>query len=209
MEKKKLLQYMDSIIGITNSLRNPSENKFGLQCKRFKYFVMGFDEMAIYETDDEIIVAINGSDDDDEWKSNSNVWPVLDDTHNGYHNRGLLYLKTVEETLERYVKETGKPVVFVGHSRGGALVQVMCWKWDGESECVTFGSPRVFTRKGKRRRKFKHTRVFSKYDPITRVPMTWLPPFFKHYQTNKIKINKRIKGKFSHTSYRELIEAFL
>ena len=211
MNKDKLLEYWDAVHELTMSLKNPDNNKFGKKCIRYEHFQIGFDELAIYETEEEIIVVVNGSDGDEyEWKSNFNAYPIIYDTHNGFYNRGRLYITTLQEKIDEFVKKSGgKPVVFVGHSRGGPLVQVMCEFYGDDSECVTYGSPRLFTRKGAKKRVFKHTRVYSIFDPVVHIPMIWLPPGFKHYQTEKIKIKHRIHGEFSHTHYGDLIKKYL
>jgi len=209
MNKEQLLIYMDSILCIDMSINNIEKNELSIKPKRIMVFALDFDEIAIYETETEIIVSINGSDDKKEWKNNFHLYPILYNTHNGFYNRASLYLEKIKDVLDKLVKETDKPVVFTGYSRGGALVQVMCWKWNKPLTCVTFGSPRVFTVSGIKSLTFKHVRVHSKFDPIVRIPMVWILPFFKHYQTEEIKIDKRIKSKFSHTNYKELIQEFL
>jgi hypothetical protein len=209
MNKNKLLAYIDSIDSIGNPFGKRQGNLFSASCIRFKYFTISNDDICVYETGDEIIISINGSDDLIEWVNNARLYPIVHNCHNDYYTKAELYLNTIKVVLDDWYKETCKPIVFTGHSRGGAIVQVMCDMYKNNSSCVTFGSPRVFTLKGSKACTFKHTRVYSSFDLVRHMPFCWLFPFFKHYQTTTINIKNRIMFKFSHTNYKLLIDKFI
>ncbi len=205
MNRYKLINYIDSIIGITNSIQNPKENKFAKKCTRSKYFVMGFDQIVIYDTDQEIIVSIATSNYNIKYNSNSTIYPVVNNTHNLLHDKADLYLNTISTILNKWVTQTKKPVVFTGYSISGALAQVMCNKFGNNSSCATFGSPRVFTISGSKLLSFNHIRVYHKFDKTIHIPMFLKFPFFKHYETQKIKLNKKYKGKLTLNTYKQLL----
>jgi hypothetical protein len=89
-----------------------------------------------------------------------------------------------------HAKERGYKIVLSGHSYGGAIVQVMQQllrnKHRIESECVTFGSPRVWMPRAKPRG--LHLRVQIDSDPVTKMPFIfgWVFRMFKHRQTEML-----------------------
>lgn len=82
-------------------------------------------------------------------------------------------------------------IILSGHSYGGAVAQVLQQKlkyYHGiDSECITFGSPRVWfplaSLKG------EHTRVHIDDDPVTKLPfLGHLIGLYKHRETNDLLI---------------------
>ena len=209
--KEEMLYYWGSVEAVTDSLKEPNSNKWGLNhAKHFTPLHVGPDEVVIYDTGHSTIIAINGSDKDpQEWKGNLKGYPITQGMHCNFRASGIAVLNRVLRTAPHLRQD----LHIVGHSRGGAIAQVMAHylkKWEGiEASCITFGSPRVFTVWA--RPTFKHHRVFTVGDIVTRIPAVWVPPFFKSYQTTKTKIKTgRILGlKKKHGEYGEMISKYV
>lgn len=216
MNKEQVRYYYDAVDAVTESLKHPESNKWAIDhAVTHEFKAVGFDEIVIYHCQEEVVIAINGSDGDlDEWVSNLTLFPITDDTHYDFRRVGILIYNAVKEIVDFTGVDN---VTLVGFSRGGPLSQVASeylsneFK-DVEFRCVTFGSPRVYTTH-KKHLNYRHYRVYSIFDPVRfAVPYAILfifPPYFKHKQSKKFKIKKRIKGKFSHKAYRELIRKYL
>ena len=213
MNKKELLYYWDSVNAITDVVKGlTKKNQFGeLHSTKYQEYKIGCDEVAVYMTDKEVILAINGSDGDKkEWKGNFNGYPIIDGCHHNFRKDGIRILESVINDCPKYY-----PVVVVGHSRGGALAQIFAHYAEATKGrkviAVTFGSPRVFTWRKHSSLAFYHVRVNTDGDPVCHIPPVWLPPFFKSYQTYNVRINtKKILGvKKKHGEYGEMIEKYL
>ena len=122
MNKKDLLYYWESVNAITDVVKGITKtNAFGEKyATSFDHSKIGCDEVAIYNCENETIVAINGSDKDKkEWKGNFNGYPIVEGCHHNFRKDGI-------QILERVIKDCPKlkPITVVGHSRGGALAQI-------------------------------------------------------------------------------------
>jgi len=213
MDKESLLYYWDSVDAITQVVKKKTKtNKFGENhAISFDQFKIGCDEVAVYNCKEETIVAINGSDGDkEEWKGNFNGYPITNGCHHNFYKDGIRILESV---IRDCPKE--KPITVVGHSRGGALAQIFALYAELvhglEILCVTYGSPRVFTLLKTRSLDFYHVRVNTDGDPVCHIPPVWLPPFFKSYQTDNVRIRpKKILGvRMKHGCYGLMIEKYL
>jgi hypothetical protein len=161
------------------------------------------DVAAIFETDDEIIISFNGSSTLREWIGNFRFSP-----HGGFHKNFHKIADKFYKQIKDLISLDGKPITLVGHSRGGLclIVGYLLRKLDAKNlRVITFGSPRVATRKGLKKLKAKgvvHHRVSAGRDIVDNLPFNFL--LFKHYETEFYKL-KNVEGKFDHTSFREAL----
>jgi len=213
MDKESLLYYWDSVDAITQVVKKKTKtNQFGKDnAISFDQLKIGCDEVAIYNCEEETIVAINGSDGDKkEWRGNFQGYPITDGCHYNFRKDGIRILETVIQDCPKL-----KPLTVVGHSRGGALAQIFALYAEAlhgrKVLCVTYGSPRVFTLLKTGSLSFYHVRVNTDGDPVCHIPPVWLLPFFKSYQTTNVRIKtKRILGvRKKHGEYGEMIEKYL
>jgi hypothetical protein len=192
MNKEDLMKYWSycELVNTKNFDKLPSSNKL----------VVGYDEGGIFDTGDEIIIVIDGSNDVDEWISNFRFKANERGFHSDLYNVAFeFFIKLRNYTFD-------KPVKFVGHSRGGLVLILAHLLNIKNSEVITFCSPKVCSIFGYRRlsqSKIKHTRV-----TITRDIVDNLPPIvfgFVHYSTQKFKLDS-VVGKLNHIAIREAIE---
>ena len=159
------------------------------------------DEFVVFDYNGFRYVVIGGSSKDpEEWEENLEAYPVEDGTHKGYNRAG----RKIYHKIKRLLKN--KRVIWLGHSRGGALVQ-KARLLHGKGMVYTFGSPRLFTRKKLKELSFEHLLIRSKGDGVTRLPWAWLPPFWKRYSTEEIVFPAE-KGS-DHKHYDKLINKYL
>lgn len=88
------------------------------------------------------VIAVRGSDSPQDWLSNFRMSKGEDGIHDGFESgaQDILW-RCASIVLESSVK--GSPVMITGHSRGGALAEVVALNLG--LPCVTFGAPRVFS----------------------------------------------------------------
>ena len=104
-------------------------------------------QTAIFESDDEIIVAFRGTDSRKEWRRNMLFRRKSIPGHEGKWHRGFTkgFFQVIPNLIS-YLSGSLKPVTFVGHSLGGAFAQLAAARLDkivDVASVVTFGSPRV------------------------------------------------------------------
>jgi len=208
MDKKTLLYLWGAVHAITQDVKHGHKNEWGEQNGgTTESLHIGCDEVAIYRLPDKTIVAVNGSDKDrKEWGSNFNALPTIRGVHRGFRKSAKQVLSVIKSKLP-----CGLPVVLVGHSRGGAIVQVMAYRSKRSMQCVTFGSPRPFSVLAMGIR-FVHHMVHCKQDPVCHIPPVFIPPFWKTYLTSETEIVIRDGKKGvdeSHKNYGVLIERWL
>jgi hypothetical protein len=213
MKKQKLLHYWGSVDAVTKVVKGETkDNEWGKKHTiSFTAQKIGCDEVVVYNCEKETIVAINGSDGDKkEWRGNFQGYPITDGCHYNFRKDGIRILESVIRDCPK-----DKKLVVVGHSRGGALAQIFSHyagrKHRRKTFCVTFGSPRCFTWRKTSSLTFSHARVHTDGDPVCHIPPVWLPPFFKSYQTENVRIRpKRILGiRKKHGMYNEMIEKYM
>jgi hypothetical protein len=173
------------------------------------FFKCGSDLVGVYFTPYEIIIAANGSNTFIEWLSNLRIFRTRTGFHKGFY---CVAEKVFEKLLEYdHIINSNKPITFTGHSRG-AYIQITNALFNGikspnrETKCVTFGSPRMMSRRGIRFLKaagvFLH-RVFSKGDRVDDI----IPRFlgYKHYDNEIYEIGA-MPGKLDHLSYTAILK---
>ena len=161
--KDELLFYWGAVHSVTQSLKHPNDNAWAeANADSFKAYHIGFDEVCVFYLKDQVIIAINGSDkDSDEWKSNLSAYPIVDKMHDSFRAHGTMIMNHVLHNA----RIGNKRVVVVGHSRGGPLAMTFChYSKIKNIECITYGSPRLFTLSAKP--KFKHHRVHTNGDVV-------------------------------------------
>jgi len=145
-------------------------------------------------------VIIGGSSrDKQEWLGNFKAYKTIDGIHNNYYDTGVEVLKVMEN-----LRLNGPKLVFIGHSRGGAIAQVAAHLSD--SKAITFGSPNPFKFKKLKSLNFEHILIRSTGDGVTRLPWRWLPGRFTRYSTTEIILGTH-KG-MEHTHYDILIKEY-
>jgi len=61
----------------------------------------------------------------------------------GIHSGFKQCCESIFPQIVSKLAKTEVPVVFTGHSLGGAVAQILATMYDGDCSCITFGSPRV------------------------------------------------------------------
>jgi len=173
------------------------------------FFKCRTDLVGVYFTPYEIIIAANGSNKFIEWLSNFRVFRTRTGFHKGFHR---VAVAVFEKLLEYdHIVNSNKPITFTGHSRGcyiqitNALFNKVKGE-DRETKCVTFGSPRMMSKRGIRFLKaagvFLH-RVFSKGDRVDDIIPRCLG--YKHYDNEIYEIGS-MPGKLDHLSYTAILK---
>jgi hypothetical protein len=112
-----------------------------------------------------------------------------------------------------HAKERGFKIVLSGHSYGGAIAQViqqlLRTQHRIDSECVTFGSPRVWLPRAKP--KGLHLRVQIDSDPVTKMPFIfgWVFRIFKHKSSDMLCVKTPDYFNFKNhkiSTYEKLLE---
>ena len=91
---------------------------------------------------DQTVVAVRGTSSYKDVKQD--MKRMQKDTKHGDMHLG--FRQCAMEVFSRVMSKLAKtkaPVVFTGHSLGGAVAQILSTMYPGECSCVTFGSPRV------------------------------------------------------------------
>ena len=130
-----------------------------------------------YVTGGTVYVAIRGSDDWQDWRSNfrllgrDNWYGIAVHRGFGHAARGL-----EGQVLDLISLHSGKRIVFCGHSRGGAIALLLAIAAEQHFpttvvQCVTFGQPRVSTETQIRERFYgEYIRVQNGSDAVCRWP---------------------------------------
>lgn len=143
--------------------------------------VFHFDALKVLigNTKDEIVVAFRGT----KWGVktdmliNTFAFP-WGDYHYGFSKELSAHWRDLREVIVGIQRVEQKPIVFTGHSQGGAQAQ-LAYVWFSEryprleTACVTFGSPATFTRHGAEKHKGWTDRILNLErddDPVTLVP---------------------------------------
>jgi hypothetical protein len=147
-------------------------------------------------------IVIDGSDNLREWASNL---LFLRFGRKGTHAGFAIAANRIFDEVKS-IAEPDKIITIVGHSRGGAIAQLLAMLLS-ELGCfcrvVSFGSPKVGGRKFRERMaelNVIHIRVEMEGDPVCRLPMWW-----KHYATDSVYIANEEKGTDCHLKYWEYL----
>ena len=133
-------------------------------------------------TDDDVVIACRGTE-PNEWndlRADANAFTDLAETVGRVHRGFKREVDDIWPALEQTLREETRDVWFCGHSLGGAMAQICagrCRLSDIAAEpreVVTFGSPRVGTKRYLRHAALRHIRWVNNNDIVTRVPPRWL-----------------------------------
>jgi len=169
------------------------------------------EELAIYLSDDEIVIAIGGSSGDREelyngYRANLDAYPTIGGVHNGYMKSAQHILGFINEYIVDY---KGRDITFVGYSRGGAIAQVVANLYGKHGTMVvTFGSPRPYTLIANAGESYIHHRVYFNSDPVKSIPFAILPPFWCHDEDYKYRLAEPNGKGSSHTKYDEYFDLY-
>lgn len=152
-----------------------------------KIIVTAVNDVALIGFDaslDAVIVAIRGSDDNMDWKSNFDfkaIKTVLGLCHEGFYNDAIRLEKAIRLELDS-AGFRNKRIIVTGHSRGGALAHIISERLALSKNvqlCATFGAPRCFKHDHIQNTYIGLYRVVNNGDRVTKVPYSWLG--FRHY----------------------------
>lgn len=126
------------------------------------------------------IICVRGSANRENWFRNFDVLPAR--FRGKFVHRGFLRaMQAVQDWLSTF--PNGKPVIFTGHSFGGAVATLLAEYY--MKPCVTFGSPKVYVR-GYKPSAYEHLRIVTDDDPVVQVPTV----LYKHYQQERVLRDK-------------------
>ena len=188
---------------------------FNNELKRDEYkndaWIWHFDKQAKI-----LFLSIRGTDDMKDLLKDASIIPKhlknVGYLHSGFLSSSRSVLAYCLPQIN-HAKQIGYKVVLSGHSYGGAIAQVMQQilrtQFQIDSECVSFGSPRVWMPYAKP--KGLHLRVHIDSDPVTKMPFIfgWVFRIFKHKQTEILEIDTDDYFTFSNhkiSTYEKLLE---
>ncbi len=151
-------------------------------------------------TDDDLVIVCRGTE-PNEWndiKADANALTALAETVGRVHRGFKREVDDIWPELEEALRSESRNVWFCGHSLGGAMAQICAGRCQLSEiaavprEVVTFGSPRVGTKRYIQNAKVKHLRWGNYNDIVTRVPPRWLR--YRHVGTRMyLDSNGRVK----------------
>ena len=133
-------------------------------------------------TERDVVIVCRGTE-PNEWndlKADANALTDLAETVGRVHRGFKREVDDIWPELEELLRDEERPVWFCGHSLGGAMAQICCGRCQLSDiaavprEVVTFGSPRVGTKRYIQNNKVRHMRWVNNNDIVTRVPPRWL-----------------------------------
>lgn len=153
---------------------------------------LGFEDIRYVERDgaqayelgnrEDVVIVCRGTE-PNEWndiKADANALTDLAETIGRVHRGFKREVDDIWPELEETLGDEMRDVWFTGHSLGGAMATICagrCRLSDiaaSPVEVVTFGSPRVGTRRYVHHAGIRHIRWVNNNDIVTRVPPTWL-----------------------------------
>jgi hypothetical protein len=216
------------------SLMDPEKREEALvYCKMVgaepHFFMIGPDECVALEFEDSVVIAVSGSDKDKaEWRGNFNAYRGPVDSKKkrpkgkkGFHYNFYLQARTLKRVVKQWLKskDIKKPIIWVGHSRGGAITRTAHMLYNTEpfsynTMSVPVDPPRSFTFRGWRWYKRNKTGedICHRIKAFTFiVGVGSLPPAilgWVHRQSTLLRL-PNVRGKLNHTAIREgLIRKF-
>lgn len=133
-------------------------------------------------TDDDVVIACRGTE-PNEWndiRADANALTDLAETVGRVHRGFKREVDDIWPAMEETLRDERRAVWFCGHSLGGAMAQICAGRCRLSEiaavprEVVTFGSPRVGTRRYIRHARIPHLRWVNNNDIVARVPPMWL-----------------------------------
>lgn len=153
---------------------------------------LGFDEVRYLERDGaqayemmndvDVVVVCRGTE-PNEWndiKADANALTDLAETIGRVHRGFKREVDDIWPELEETLDDERRAVWFTGHSLGGAMATICAGRCKLSDiaavpvETVTFGSPRVGTKRYVQNAGIRHLRWVNNNDIVSRVPPTWL-----------------------------------
>ncbi len=139
-------------------------------------------QVYVLGTERDIVIVCRGTE-PNEWndiRADANALTDLAETVGRVHRGFKREVDDIWPELEQLLRDEGRYVWFCGHSLGGAMAQICAGRCQVSdiaavpTEVVTFGSPRVGTKRYIQHAKVRHLRWVNNNDIVTRVPPTWL-----------------------------------
>ena len=133
-------------------------------------------------TEDDVVIVCRGTE-PNEWndiRADANALTDLAETVGRVHRGFKREVDDIWPELEESLRDEDRHVWFCGHSLGGAMAQICAGRCQLSDiaatprEVVTFGSPRVGTKRYIQHAKVRHYRWVNNNDIVTRVPPRWL-----------------------------------
>jgi triacylglycerol lipase len=170
---------------------------------------VGFDDVQYVERDGaqaytlgnehDFVVVCRGTE-PNEWndiKADANAWTDLAETVGRVHRGFKREVDDIWPSLEESLRDEQRSVWFCGHSLGAAMAQICAGRCQLSdiaaipTEVVTFGSPRVGTKRYIQHAKVRHMRWVNNNDIVTRVPPRWF-----RYRHTGTRMYLNSKGEF-------------
>lgn len=128
-------------------------------------------DFSVTDTEAATVVAFRGTDDVQDFINDISV--KMDDFAGVRVHRGFVRAyRAVREEVRRIVRDTTKPVVFTGHSLGGAIALVAALDTRKAACVLTFGQPRTCDQAGiDRLTGIVYMRIINNNDIVP-----WVPP---------------------------------
>lgn len=132
--------------------------------------------------DVDLVVACRGTE-PNEWndvRADANALTDLAETVGRVHRGFKREVDDIWPALEQTLADDDRTLWFCGHSLGGAMATIIAGRCRLSTiaatprEVVTFGSPRVGTRRYVQHARLRHVRWVNNNDIVARVPPTWL-----------------------------------
>lgn len=108
-------------------------------------------QAAIVEHDDHLFVVCRGTNELPDWEDNANcvvTQTICGPFHKGFYRSAMDVWTSIHCELNKLRAEKNRPIVFTGHSLGGAMAVVMAARLlhlEGPTfDLYTFGQPRIF-----------------------------------------------------------------
>ncbi|MGI9601010.1 MAG: lipase family protein [Acidimicrobiales bacterium] len=153
---------------------------------------LGFSEIRYLErdgaqayelgNDEDVLIVCRGTE-PNEWndiRADANALTDLSETIGRVHRGFKREVDDIWPELEDTLSDEDRNVWFAGHSLGGAMATILAGRCELSAiaavpvEVITFGSPRVGTKRYVQHAKITHVRWVNNNDIVTRVPPTWL-----------------------------------
>ncbi len=165
---------------------------------------------AVFEAQKQIFVIIRGSDAANDWKDINRKFRK---TSQGIHEGFAEAAQEIEQkVVDLLWSMPSLPIVWVGHSMGGAVAQVLAYRlhdWARTSQVITFGAPRVFSRRTSkdydRVLEGKTVHVVNKLDFVPEVP--WIFGSFRR-TAYTLYLPAGLKASSWHRPFRSFLSVF-